>query len=237
MSEWKAKRFWSESSVVPEGDGFGIRLDGRVVKTPAKSALALPKRALAQAIATEWDAQDKIIDPETMPLTRLANSAIDKVSVQQAEVAALVADYGASDLLCYRAEGPEVLVARQAERWDPMLNWAAQAHEIRLNVQSGIMPVKQPADSIAKMHSITASMDPFALTAFHELVSLSGSWVLGLAAMENARPIGTLWDIGNVDEIWQAEQWGADEEAAENQSKKSAAFHIAHVFCEHCRSS
>ena len=127
MTGWKRKRFWKQARVVADGDGFAVELDGRPVRTPAKAALRLPGRAMAQAIAAEWDAQEDEIAPATMPFTRTANAAIDKVTPQRAEVAAMLAAYGDSDLLCYRADRPAELVRRQAESWDPALDWAATA--------------------------------------------------------------------------------------------------------------
>lgn len=132
MSEWKQKRFWKTVGVEPEGAGFAVALDGRRVKTPAKAPLVVPTQAMAGAIAAEWDAQVEVVDPLSMPNTRSANAAIDKVTIQFAEVADMLAEYGDSDLLCYRAETPEELVARQSENWDAALDWAAEALGARL---------------------------------------------------------------------------------------------------------
>ena len=133
MSEWKAKRFWKAARTEEADGGFTVLLDTRTVKTPAKAALVVPTQTMADAIAAEWDAQDEVVDPTKMPFTRSANSAIDKVSVQHAEVAQMLADYGDADLLCYRAERPQGLIDRQAAAWDPLLDWAADALGARLH--------------------------------------------------------------------------------------------------------
>ncbi|KRS13403.1 ATPase [Roseovarius atlanticus] len=224
MSEWKAKRFWKEATVVEDQGGFGIRLDGRPVKTPAKAALVVPSRPLAEAIAREWDAQDELIRPETMPNTRSANAAIDKVHHQHAEVADMLAAYGDADLLCYRADSPDSLVQRQAEAWDPMLNWAKARFGAQLVPVAGVMHRPQNAKALALFSAHVHAMDDFTLTAFHDLVGLSGSLVLGLAALEDARPATELWDLSRIDERWQEEQWGADEEARAVEAVKREEF-------------
>ncbi|QUJ75663.1 ATPase [Sulfitobacter albidus] len=231
MSDWKAKRFWTSSAVLPRDGGFGIELDGRAVKTPAKRALLVPTRKMAEAIAAEWDAQEDIINPNTMPVTKTANSAIDKVATQHDEVADLLAAYGDSDLLCYRADSPEGLVARQAAQWDPMLDWAADTLGARLHPRVGIMHVPQDPDTLARLRARTHALDDFELAAFHDLVSLSGSLVLGFAAALDARDADALWTLSRLDEIWQEEQWGEDEEATEMAAVKRDAFlHAKRMF-------
>ena len=224
MSEWNLKRFWKAAGAVPEGAGFAIQLDGRPVRTPAKAALVVPTEALARAIAAEWDAQEGKLDPATMPCTRSANAAIDKVTAQHAEVAGLIAAYADSDLLCYRAVEPAELVARQAAAWDPHLAWAKAAHGIALDPVAGVIHKAQPQQSLARAQAITAAMGPFELAAFHDLVSLSGSFVLGLAALEPGSDPAALWEASRVDESWQEEQWGHDEEAAAMAALKRDAF-------------
>ena len=231
MSEWKAKRFWKSASVVEAERGFAVELDGRGVKTPAKQPLHLPTRSMAEAIAVEWDAQEGIINPHTMPVTKTANAAIDKVMVQHAEVADMLAAYGDSDLLCYRADTPEELVARQNEHWDPMLDWAEEALGVRLLPRTGVMHIPQDEKAVAVLRDRTHALDPFELAAFHDLVSLSGSLVLGFAAAHGARPVEMLWDTSRLDELWQEEQWGEDEDATALAAIKRAAFlHAVRMF-------
>ena len=234
MSEWKQKRFWTEVSVVAEDDGFAVALDGRRLKTPAKAALLVPTETLAQAIAAEWQAQDKEIDPGTMPFTRTANSALDKVAHQHAEVAELLAAYGDSDLLCYRADSPRTLVDRQAAQWDPPLAWAAATFGAELQAHTGVMHVPQSADALAKLRAPIVGMTPFQLAAFHDLVGLCGSLVLGYAAARGWKSAAEIWQISQLDELWQAEQWGDDDEALETAEIKRQAFEHAARFWAIC---
>lgn len=230
MSDWKAKRFWTEASVTDQADGFGVALDGRPVKTPSKAALIVPTRALAEAMAAEWDAQDKEIDPATMPVTRAANSAIDKVAVQFDEVAQMIADYGDSDLLCYRADSPDELTKRQSEAWDPLLGWCRDTFDAPLTPVTGIMHRPQAAASLDKLRAAVFDFSAFELTALHDLVALSGSLVIGLAATRNQSDALYLWEISRIDEQWQIEQWGEDEEASEVAERKRQEFLSAKQF-------
>lgn len=235
MTGWAPKRFWTAATVQPAPGGFTVTLDGRPVKTPAKALLVVPTAAMAQAIAAEWDAQTGTIDPEGMPCTRAANSALDKLSVQGPEVVALLAAYGGNDLLCYRAEGPPPLAARQAAAWDPLLDWAATALSAPLVVTRGVMPADQPAASLARLTAEVAALDPFRLAAFHDLVAISGSLVLALAVARGRLSAEEAWTASRIDEAWQAEQWGEDEEAAAAEAWRHAAFLQAHRFWELCR--
>ncbi len=224
MSEWALRRFWSKATAAETDDGWSVLLDARPLRTPAKRVLTAPTQGLAEAVAAEWDAQEGEVNPAKMPMTRLANSALDKVATQHAVVATLVADYGGSDLLCYRADGPQQLVDRQMTLWDPLLEWVANTHGIVLEVQTGLMPVAQPRESLQRIHNHTQDLSNHVLTGFHDLVSLSGSWVIGYAALTEHMPVDALWDIALIDEIWQAEQWGEDEEAMEVRANKRNAF-------------
>ena len=231
MSAWAAKRFWKSASVVELPDGFTVHLDDRAVKTPAKAPLIVPTRAMADAIAAEWDAQEGVIDPRTMPVTRSANAAIDKVAVQHAEVAQMIADYGDSDLLCYRAPGPVALIERQSQLWDPLLDWAAEALGVHLSTASGVIHVPQDHAALERLSARVHALDPFALAAFHDLVSLSGSLILGFAAMLDYRPADEIWRLSRLDEDWQIEQWGSDEEAeAMGETKRSAFLHAKYFY-------
>ena len=231
MSDWKAKRFWKEAQVVTLDAGHSVELDGRPIKTPAKQLLVLPTAKMAEAIAAEWQAQEGVINPLTMPCTKTANAAIDKVSVQHAEVADMLAAYGDCDLLCYRADSPQELVDRQSAHWDPMLDWAKETLGARLQPRVGIMHVPQDPDVVADLTRRTHALNPFELAAFHDLVSLSGSLVLGVAAAMDARDMESLWDMSRLDEMWQVELWGKDDDAeALAAAKKGSFLHAKFMF-------
>ena len=224
MSEWAAKRFWTVAEAAEAAGGYGVRLDGRMVRTPAKAELVVPTRALAQEIAAEWDAQEGEITPATMPMTRAANAAIDRVAREREAVAAMLAEYGGSDLLCYRADSPAELAATQAAAWDPLLDWAESALSARLRTTCGVMHVAQDAGAMERLHAEVRLLDIWALTAFHDLVSLSGSLVIGFAALRDHAPVKALWRVSRVDEIWQEEQWGCDDEASAVAKRKECDF-------------
>ncbi|WP_209509894.1 MULTISPECIES: ATP12 family protein [unclassified Ruegeria] len=224
MSDWKPKRFWKDSAVVEADGGFAVELDGRCVKTPAKKGLILPTRSMAEAVAVEWDAQEKEVDPATMPFTRSANAAIDKVRVQHAEVADMLADYGDSDLLCYRATHPQELQNRQRDEWDPALDWAESTLSVRLVPVAGVLHQPQARPALETLRARVHALNAFQLAAFHDLVSLSGSLILGFAAALDWRNPDEIWRISRLDEIWQIEQWGHDDEAHEVAEVKRAAF-------------
>lgn len=224
MSDWQPKRFWKQAQAETCEGGFTVRLDGRPVRTPAKAALILPTQAMAGAIAQEWDAQETVVDPRTMPVTRGANAAIDKVRVQRAEVVELLAEYGDSDLLCYRAAGPDGLIQRQAAAWDTMLDWAAETMGARLFVGEGVMHVDQNPVALARLAAEVEAFDDFALAAVHDLISLSGSLVLALAVTRDAITVEDAWAASRIDEHWQIEQWGEDETATIAEKTKQTAF-------------
>lgn len=224
MSDWRPRVFWKEAGVVPAEGGFAVQLDGRPVKTPAKRALVLPTEGLAQAVATEWAAQEKFVDPRGMPFTRTANAAIDKVADQHAEVADMLAGYGDSDLLCYRAESPVELVDWQARDWDAALDWGASSLGARLLPRAGIVHQPQPPEALAALAARVRELDPFRLAAFHDLVLLSGSLVLAFAAAANWRDAGDIWEMSRLEERWQIGQWGEDDEAAAAAQAKRRDF-------------
>ncbi|SNX68512.1 chaperone required for assembly of F1-ATPase [Cereibacter ovatus] len=231
MAGWTAKRFWQQAVVVPEGAGFRVTLDGRPVRTPAKTPLILPSRPLAEAIAAEWQAQDGTVRPETMPFTRSANSALDKVAVQFDEVAEMLAAYGETDLLCYRAAAPAALTQRQADAWDPLLDWAARALSAPLHATVGVIPQAQPGESLSRLAARVHALSPFQLAAFHDLVAISGSLVIALAVIDGRLTAEDGWAVSRVDESWQSEQWGEDDEAAEVEACRREAFlHAARFF-------
>lgn len=230
MNEWAAKRFWKEARVEQIEPGFTVSLDGRAVKTPLKSALVVPSEDLAAEIAAEWDAQEELINPLTMPATRFANAAIDKVSTQHTEVATMLAAYGETDLLCYRAQEPAGLIKRQEAAWDPLLDWAHSVYDARLRAGHGVMFVEQDPEALTALSQAVHAHSSFALAALHDLISLSGSLVIGLAAAHRHKSVDDLWAISRIDEDWQIEQWGDDEEASALAETKRVAFENASKF-------
>ena len=230
MSEWAPKRFWTEVSTERTEAGHELRLDGRPVRTPGKAPLAMPTARMAEAAAEEWRAVGERIDPRAMPVTRSANSAVDKVAPQREAVIDHLAEYGATDLLCYRAEAPEALSAMQAERWDPLLDWAAEAHGARLVPALGVMPVAQDPGALRNLRAPLEAAGDFELTALHDLIALPGSLVLGLAAAEGRGAPEDLWSLSRIDEDWQEGLWGVDEEAAERDRLRLEAYVHAHRF-------
>ncbi len=218
------KRFWKTVATRPEQDGFAILLDDRPLKTPLKAPLLAPTQALAEGIAAEWDAVEDKIDPRRMHLTRCANATIDKVMRERDSVARMLAEYGGTDLLCYRAESPEGLVKRQAAAWDPLLQWMREVHGVELHPVSGIMYVAQPEEGQKKLLEKVQTFAPWELTAFHDLVTISGSLVLALAVVEGFLTPEEAWEASRVDEKWQEELWGVDDEAAEAAALKKADF-------------
>ena len=199
--------------MVQADGGLAIELDGRRVKTPARAELVVPTRALADAIAAEWNESGDTIDPRTMPLTGLANAAIDRVAADKDSFAANLARYAESDLTCYRAEGPESLVARQAESWDALLGWARRRYDVDFATCSGVMHVAQPEETIRKLGYVVASLDPFLLAGLSPLVTIGGSLVAALAVLEEIMRATDAWEAVSLDDRWQMEQWGADGEA------------------------
>jgi chaperone required for assembly of F1-ATPase len=230
MSEWKAKRFWKRSTIEKVGNCWYVKLDERILKTPAKADMVLPSRALAEAVAVEWEAQQELIDPLSMPFTSTANAAIDKVAVQTVEVANMLASYGDADLLCYRAEGPSALTSRQASVWDPYIEWAADALGARLHPRIGLMHLAQDEIALNVLSKLTHSLSAYELASFHDLVSLSGSLVLGFATIHDYATPDDIWAASRLDEIWQEEQWGADELAQEAANIKKASYIHAKSF-------
>ncbi len=221
------KRFWKEVRVAPAEAGWALHLDHRPVRTPAGAACLLPTRALAEAVAGEWEAQGDEVDPRAMPLTRSANSAIDRVIPDPAPVAEDIAAYGGTDLVCYRAPHPEGLKRREAEAWDPLVDWAAEALGAPLVLAEGVMHVRQPERSLARLSAAVHGHGPWELTALHELVTLSGSLVIGLAVSHGRLDPATAWALSRIDEDWNIEEWGEDAEAAAVAERRRRDFEAA----------
>jgi chaperone required for assembly of F1-ATPase len=208
------KRFYKEVAVRDEaGGGASLLLDGKPVRTPGKASLTLPVRALAEAVAAEWRAQGERIDPSTMPLTRLANSAIDGVAGREKAVIDDIARHAASDLLCYRAEGPKALIEAQEAHWDPVLAFARDELKAPLVLAQGIVHVAQPEASLARIRSAFEGLAPFALAALHVMTTLTGSALLALAVLRGKLTPDEAWAAAHVDEDFQISQWGEDAEA------------------------
>jgi len=226
------KRFYKDVSVAPEGPGFALRLDERPVKTPARAGLVVPSLALAEAMAAEWSAQGEEIDPRSMPLTGLANAAIDRVAPDPQAFAARLAEYAESDLLCYRADNPDKLVARQAERWDPVLAWARRRFDIELHVVTGIIHQPQSEAAVQQLARAVASRGAFELAGLSPLVTVSGSLVIALALAEGAISFEEAWAAASLDEQWQLEQWGDDADASAALEARRKDFEAGARFLE-----
>ncbi|MBV8744568.1 MAG: ATPase [Xanthobacteraceae bacterium] len=203
------QRFYGAATRRPEAGGYAVLLDGKVVRTPARQPLILPNQALADAVVAEWQDQHTVIDPARMPLTRLANSIIDGVTTSASAVAAEVEKYLGTDLLFYRAEGPERLVARQQELWDPIVAWARTALGARFELVEGVIHVAQPLQSI-KAAADAIPRDPWRLGAVHSITTLSGSALIALALAHKAIGTDAAWTAAYVDEDWNMELWGHD---------------------------
>ncbi len=208
------KRFYTTVSISADGEGFAIHLDGKPVKTPAKNTLRLPTQEAADLVAAEWAAQDQVINPATMPITKLANTAIDAVSLNLSEVFDEIVRFAGSDLLCYRADSPQELVDRQANRWDPVLAWVAQAHQARFILAEGVIHQEQPAQALqAYAAGLERYREAFRLSCLHVVTTLAGSSILALAFADGAFDLDTVWDLAHLDEDWTIEHWGSDDEA------------------------
>ncbi|MBL4749615.1 MAG: ATPase [Amylibacter sp.] len=227
MAEWDLKVFWSEVTVCEGDAGFKVLLDERDVKTPAKSTLQVPTRAFAEKIAAEWASLEDKVDPEKLPLTKLANAAIDKVVVQSDPIIGMLSEYGTTDLLCYRATAPKGLADKQEQVWQPLLDWFAATHGITLEVGSGVMPIRQPTEVLGKCAALLKPYTAFELAAVYDLISLSGSFVIGLATACEKLDAPRAWAASRIDEDWQISEWGADEDATILASTRQQAFERA----------
>jgi len=221
------KRFWTAVDVGPDRV---VALDGRPVRTPGRAPLSVPTDRLAQAIAAEWRAVVDEIDPRAMPLTGLANAAIDRVAPDPAAFAAGLARYAETDLLCYRADGPQALVARQAGAWDPPLAWARARYDVHFETVAGIVHRPQPAATVDRLTAAVVALDPFRLVALSPLVTITGSLVLALAVAERAVTPAAAWAAAELDEDWQAERWGTDPLAEAARADRRAALDAAAAF-------
>ena len=226
------KRFWKHASATPDGGGWAISLDGKPVRTPARKPLVVPTESLAEAIADEWNSAGETVDPRAMPLTGLANAAIDRVDADPERFAAGLASYGESDLLCYRAEAPRALAERQEKGWDPLLAWCRRRFDVDFRTTCGIVHVPQPEATTRRLAHAAASLDAFRLAALSSLVTIGGSLIAALAVLEGAVSAEAAWDAVSIDDQWQLEQWGADDNEQERQANRRRDFLAAVWFLE-----
>ena len=226
------KRFYTAAAAVPIEGGWSIALDGKPVRTPARSTLVLPRAELAEAVVGEWQAQGERVLPATMPLTGLSNAAIDRVEPERVTFAASLAAYAATDLLAYRAEGPAPLVERQSATWDPLVAWLARRYDVALVPTTALAHLPQPVATLARIDAAYAGMDAFRLAALSHVVTITGSAVIGLAFADGFIGPDEAWAAGELDELWQAEQWGADPLAEKPQAERRAALAAAKAMLE-----
>lgn len=231
------KRFYKAAEVTAlDGGDFGVALDGRTVRTPAKAELALPTVAAAQLIADEFTEQEKEIDPAKMPATRLSNTAIDGVAGDPQAVTEDILRFASSDLLCYRADTPQRLVELQAEAWDPVLETVRNEHGAHFILSEGVMHVEQPREAIAAMGAALKShQSPFALAAIHSMTSLMGSALLAICVANEHLDAKAAWLAAHVDEDWNIAQWGEDAEAAKRRAFRHADMQSAALMLEALR--
>jgi chaperone required for assembly of F1-ATPase len=226
------RRVYKRAAAGPAEGGWGIALDGRPLRTPATRALVVPNAALAEAIAAEWNAQQEDIRPVTMPLTRLAATAIDHTSAQRDQVIAETAKYAETDLVCYRAQHPPALVARQQAEWQPLIDWAMLRYDASLAVTSGIVPRRQSPAALKAFATAVAAQDDFRLTALHAMTAACGSLVIALALMEGRLDAAAAFAVSQLDETFQIEAWGEDVEAAARRQALMADIAAAARFVE-----
>jgi chaperone required for assembly of F1-ATPase len=215
------KRFYKTVAV---SETHGILLDGRTVKTPLKAVLALPNAALAEAVAEEWRAQKELINPILMPMTKLANTAIDRATAEHATVVKEIVDYAGSDLVCYWAATPSELVARQSQHWQPIVDWAGTALGAKFKIARGITHVPQSAAAIAAVQRFVEVQDQWRLTALFLLTTLTGSTLLACKLLAGAMAADEAWVAAHVDEDYQIENWGLDWEAEQRLRSRRNEF-------------
>lgn len=226
------KRFWKSAVAVEKDGGWGVELDSKPLRTPAREALLVPTEALAEAIAAEWSSVVGDIDPRAMPLTGLANAAIDRVAVNKESFANDLARYAEADLACYRAEGPQALIDRQSKEWDALLAWGQRRFDVDFKTTSGIVHVAQPAATVERLAHAISTLDPFRLAALSPMVTIGGSLLAALGVLEGAFEPEQAWDAVTVDDRWQLEQWGSDGEAEAALASRRWDFLAAARFLE-----
>jgi len=228
MKQPLPKRFYKEAQIVETDDGFAVHLDGKPVRTPGKALLALPRKGIAALVAAEFCAQSEVIDPISMPVLRLVNTAIDGVAADMQAVLEDVMRFSATDLTCYRADAPQALASRQALAWDPVLDWAHSALGARFFLAEGVMHVEQPRESVAAVGIwLRQRQDPFRLAALHVMTTLTGSALLALAVEAEAISPDDAWTAAHIDEDWNIEKWGEDVEAMARRQVRRRDYNAA----------
>ncbi len=236
MKQPLPKRFYETVGVAGADDKWSITLDGKSVRTPAKKVLELPSQAIAELLATEWSAQEKTIDPARMPLTRLVNTAIDGVASDLQAVHEDILRFSSSDLLCYRADSPQELVNLQTEKWDPIIDWAANHLGARFSLAEGIVHQEQPREAIAAFAvTLRKYHTSLELACLHTVTTLTGSAILALAFAEGEVTADEAWEIAHLDEDYQASVWGDDDEAIARRKKRYIEHDAAARLFEHAR--
>ncbi|MCP4327344.1 MAG: ATPase [Alphaproteobacteria bacterium] len=230
------RRFYKTATVAEDDGVFAVALDGRTIQSPARNRFVVPSRALAEAIADEWRCQDEEIDFYLMPLMRLAGIAIDDVSPRLDSAIDDIIDYGHTDLTCYRADSPADLVDRQHHQWQPLLDWIGQNHGVRFLPTTGVTPVPQPEQSLAALRKAIATTDPFIVAGLNAATKACGSVVIALALRDRRIDAETAWEAAQLDENFQIEKWGVDDEAAERRASIRADLGTAARFLELCTS-
>ncbi|WP_174301960.1 ATP12 family chaperone protein [Caulobacter sp. S45] len=219
-SERRPRRFYKQVEVAPEGGGFTLLLDGRGAKTPGGAALRLPALGLAELVAAEWDAQSEQIDLSAMPANRLASTVIDRTAAAGAAVAAEVARYAGSDVLCYFAEAPASLVEAQVARWGPLLDWARDSLGVELHRVAGVAPRPQPREALGRVEALVAGLEPFTQAGVAFVTPLFGSAILALALHHGQLHADAAFDLSRLEQAYQEERWGVDAEAAERTTRQ-----------------
>jgi chaperone required for assembly of F1-ATPase len=230
------RRFWKDVSLEQGTYGHGIRLDGRPLKTPKKGDLYLPTRPLADAVVAEWEAVGEIIDPAQMPMSGFANAAIDHVAPDRAKFVGSIAAYAESDAFCYRADEGDALLVKQAEVWDPWLDWARGRYDVSFTLVRGVMHQSQPEATLEKLRAAVVARGTFELAAMAKLAHLAGSLVAVLAIVERTGQPDQLWSAVCLEELWQEELWGSDHWAQKNRADREAEFLAAGRFLDLLRS-
>ena len=226
------KRFWKSAQAIQNDGSWGVELDGRPLRTPARKPVSVPTQRLAEDIAAEWNAAEEKIDPRAMPLTGLANAAIDRVAPDKKSFASGIAKYAEADLASYRAEGPQGLIDAQAEHWDEMLAWGRRRFDVDFRTTSGLLHVDQPPATVERLAHAVNALDPYRLAGLSPLVTIGGSLLAALGVLEEAFTPEWAWEAVSVDERWQLEQWGSDTEAEAALDNRKRDFLAAARFLE-----